>query len=339
MAVIDLQRKGQQIGRIRIGQQVATTAGGSRPARLETFRFTTGSRSQADAIGAAFGGEVRQWNREWEVITDRSEIPVMVPPRDEVISQWYEQWNAGGCLRRCDSQTEQISGGPCKCPHAEDPTDAEEAARAALKRADLARQNPPQACHLITRINVMIPDLPGLGVFRLDTSSYYAAVEIGDTARLMQAARDQGVFLSAVLRIDQRSRVAGGLTKRYPVPVLEVTASFRQIVSGELAAGGVAAQLPPVPGQARAITAGAPSAAMEANPPAGKAKPRTAQQIADAAATALGRRHVVALQKEAEAGEVIGDLVCVDRDGDVWEELRAHLRNRWRALPAGGDGR
>jgi Recombination directionality factor-like len=263
MSVLDLQRKGQQIGRIRIGQQVAIVKDGrdtgkTRPARLDTFRFTTASRNSADAIAELFGGEVREWNKQWEVITGRSEISVMVPPRDAVISQWYEQWNAGGAIRRCDSQHDQISNGPCQCPHAADPDNQEEADRAALRRAEMAKLNPPQACHLITRVSVMIPDLPGVGVFRLDTGSFYAAAEIGDTAYILQKARDAGVFLPAVLRIEQRQRVAGGQTKKYPVPVLEILSTLRQIVGGELAAGGVAAQLPPAPGEQRkAITASA----------------------------------------------------------------------------------
>src|SRR5580704_4261787 len=165
MALLDVQRRGQQIGRLRIGQQVAVIKDGkdtgkTRPARLDTFRFTTGSRVTADAIAQLYGGEVREWNGEYEVITSKSEIGVTVPPRDAVISQWYEMWTAGGCQRRCDSQREQISGGPCKCPHAADPSDADEVAAMALERAALHKADPSKACGLVTRINVMIPDLP-----------------------------------------------------------------------------------------------------------------------------------------------------------------------------------
>ncbi|HMG63529.1 MAG TPA: hypothetical protein VK599_11320 [Streptosporangiaceae bacterium] len=264
MSVLDIQRRGQQIGRLRMGEQVGTGQAGKdgkekmRPVRRSTWRLTTGSRHMADSAARHYGSEALPWNGQWEVDTKLSEITVVVPPRDAVISQNYEMWNAGGCVRRCDSQNEQISGSACLCPHAEDPSDAEEAARAALRRADMARKNPPQACHLITRVSFMIPDLPGLGVFRLDTSSYYAAVEIGDAAMLMQVARDQGVFLAAILRIDQRQRVAGGQTKKYPVPVLEILSTFRQIVGGELAAGGVAAQLSQAPGGQRKAIAGTP---------------------------------------------------------------------------------
>lgn len=254
--VLDLQRRGQQIGRLRLGQKVVTENGKVRPGRLDTWRFTTRSRYAADAVAALFGGEVTEWNGEWEVITDQSSIGVTIPPRDKIVSQNYEMWSKGGAVRRCDSQTEQLSGGPCLCPHAADPGDEDEVARAGLERARLAKLSPPQACSLVTRISVMIPDLPGLGVWRLDTKSFYAAVEISDTAHLLEMAREQGVFLAAVLRIDQRSRVSGGQTTRYPVPVLEVLATFRELASGELAGRGIAAQLPPPPVTRQAIASG-----------------------------------------------------------------------------------
>jgi hypothetical protein len=336
MSVLDLQRKGQQIGRIRIGQQVPASNGNMRPARLGTFRITTASRHTADAVAELFGGEVREWNKQWEVITGRSEISVMVPPRDAVVSQWYEMWNAGGCIRRCDSQHEQVGNGPCLCPHAEDPQDADEAARMALRRADMAKMNPPQACHLITRVNLMIPDLPGLGVFRLDTGSFYAAAEIGDTADLMQAARDQGVFLAAVLRIEQRQRVAGGQTKKYPVPVLEILSTFRQIVGGELAAGGMAGQLPPAPGeQRRAIGAAPQQQAPEPAPaaPVTDEVQKLAQQVAEDARKAFSRPAVRALIERAKAAGCLEVQVCV---ADTWMDLKSVLTDAWEMTGEGG---
>jgi len=341
MAVLDIQRRGQQIGRLRIGQQVQASNGKMRPARLDTFRFTTASRTTADAIAELYGGKVREWQREYEVITGKSEIGVTVPPRDEVVSQWYEMWTAGGCQRRCDSQHDQISNGPCQCPHAEDPSDPDQVTAAALDRARLAKMNPPKACGLVTRISVMIPDLPGLGVFRLDTGSYYAATEIGDSAALMQVARDKGVFLPAILRIEHRQRVAGGQTKKFPVPVLEVLVTFRDLATGAIERAGVMAQLPPAPGeQHRAITSGAPVPPQREVPAPDEpvfdrmTPQQQAQQIADQAAKAGTRLDIEALDRMAEAHRLGDYHVCTDREEDVWEELRSYLRDRWRALPA-----
>lgn len=326
MAVLDLQRRGQQIGRIRIGQQVRTSSGKMRPARLDTFRFTTGSRASADAIAALYGGQVRDWGAgEYEVITGQSAIGVTVPPRDQIVSQWYEMWTAGGCQRRCDSQHEQISGGACLCPAAEE-------------RSRLASLNPPQACKLVTRISVMLPDLPGLGVWRLDTGSYYAAVEIGDSGELMQMARERGVFLPAVLRIEQRQRVADGQTKKFPVPVLEVTATFRDLATGAIEAAGITAQLPPPPGgERRAITSGTP--AREPAPaapaqPAPQQQRLSAQQIADLVPTATTRRDLAVLAKQAKELGYGDDLVCTDYDNDVWEPLSEYVNSCWSGLPA-----
>jgi hypothetical protein len=350
VAVVDIQRRGQQIGRLRIGEQVAVIKDGkdtgkTRPARLETFRFTTASRATADAIAALYGGQVREWRGELEVITGKSEIGVTVPPRDDIVSQWYEMWNKGGAIRRCTSQREQLSNGPCLCPHAADPSDADEVAKAALERSELAKLNPPQACKLVTRISVMIPDLPGLGVFRLDTGSYYAAVEIGDSAALMQVARDKGVFLPAMLRIEHRQRIAGGQTKKFPVPVLEVLATFRDLATGAIERGGMAAQLPPAPGeQVRAITAPAAASAPAAAPETSAPEPGTpawdhlkaqdkAQRIADMAALSTTRADVTRLWDQAEADGLADDHICVDRAEDIWEELRLNLQAKWRSLP------
>lgn len=339
MAILDLQRRGQQIGRLRIGKQIpASKPGKMRPVALDTFRFTTGSRHTADAVADLYGGEVVPWGTQWEVITGRNAIEVVIPPRDQIISQWYEMWTGGGCKRRCDSQREQISGGPCLCPHAEDPTDRDEVEAAARERDRLAKMNPPRACQRKTRISVMIPDLPGLGVFRLDTSSFYAAGEVLDAAELMQAARDRSVYLPAMVRIDKRETVKDGRTKTYPVPVLEVMVTFRQIVTGELSAAGIAAQLPPPPGeQPRAITSGTPAPDASPVPALGAAdQPMSAQEIADRAAVVTTREEVEVLADRAKAALVEDDLV--QTAPDRFEQLADVLRDRWRALPSeGGD--
>jgi Recombination directionality factor-like len=342
--VLDIQRRSQQIGRIRLGEKVKTAKGGMRPSKLTTFKFTIASKTTAEAIATLFGGTVRDWEGQYAVITDRSEINVTIPPRDAVISQWYEMWSAGGCQRRCDSQREQISNGPCKCPHATDPANADEVAEAALKRAELSKANPPQACKLVTRVSVMIPDLPGLGVFRLDTGSFYAAGELVDQAELMELARARKVFLPARIRIDQRKRVANGQTKTYPVLTLEILSTLRAITTGALEAGGMTAQLPPAPGEPRlALTAGNAPAPAPASTPASQAASEpegelSAKQILGIALMAETREHIEQLVRRANQSRVGQDLVCTDEETDTWEELLPWLRGQWQKLPAAGAG-
>jgi Recombination directionality factor-like len=246
--ILDIQRRGRQIGEIRIGMQVRTSNGKMRPTKLDAFRFTTKSPAVAEAVAHLFGGEVRAIElggmASHEVITEVTELPVMVPPGDAVISQWYEMWSGGGCQRRCDGETEQLTQEPCKCP-----TDPE-------RRNALAKTG--GACKPTTRVNVMLPDLPDLGVWKIESHGYNAANELGGAAEVLAAARNSGVIIPAVLRLEQRQSKSGGETRKFAVPVLEIRATLRQLT--ELNRGAdITSALPPEPPQAlQALGTGKP---------------------------------------------------------------------------------
>ena len=206
---------------------------------------------------------------------------------------------------------------------------------------------PPQACSLKTRMNFILPDLPDVGVWRLDTGSIRATGSILGKLRLMELARDQGVYLPAWVWIDHQVEVHNGQTSRFPVIVVELMATFREVATGQLAERGWAGQLPPAPGEMRlAITAPQPAVApaSTATPDPATAEPGTpawenlkaqdkAQRIADLAAAATARADVTSLWDQAEADGLADDHICVDRAEDVWEELRLNLQARWRSLP------
>lgn len=286
--IIDLQRRLAEIGRIRIGQQVKASNGKTRPAKLDTFRLTSADRMRIETAAHVFGGEVKQWQapagQQWEVVTRADAIDVVVPPSDMAFSQHYEMWSAGGCQRRCDGREESISGGACVC----DPDRRE--------------------CDIHTRLSVMLRDLPGLGVWRIDTSGYYAAVELEGAVHVIQMAAGQGRMLPARLRLEQRmvKRIINGKseTRRFAVPVLDVEVSPGELMGGRPAAAQIgpagvqqidgSASLTPVP----ALTeSGGPSVADQAAAvdeigerprranaaapmPATGLKPRTAAQAA-----------------------------------------------------------
>lgn len=208
MAIIHLQRRMVQVGRIRLG-----TKDGNRPVRLGTWRLTSRDKVRLDAAAAVFGGEVKPWEArqgEFELITDVADLPIMLLP-GQTLSQWMELWSGGGCKRRCDGDTETLSDGPCLC-------DADK----------------PE-CKPHTRLNVMLPDVPGLGMWRLDSTGWNAARELAGTAEFLEQATARGVLLPARLRIDQRTELRDGQTKKYPVPVLDVdvrTLDAHRIASG-----------------------------------------------------------------------------------------------------------
>ena len=344
MLVKDLlkhQRQFAPIGRIRAG-----ITDGKRPMTIDTYRFTSASEEAVEAAAAAYGGTPRPWDnrghKQFEVITETAKLLVTIPPYDETISMSYEMWTAAGCQRRCDSEKTLKPGGPCLCAPLLEQYDEEDRGR---ERARLAKLKTPQACALHVRISVVLPDLPDVGVWRYDTKSFYGTLDLLGKLRIMEMARAQGVFLPARMWIDHVVDVSDGQTRHYPVPKFSLLNTTREIATGQLAGAGMAAQLPPAPGeQPKAITGGngtapGPEAAVpEPRKGNGRArKPRTAQDVADDAANATTREEIEALSGEMKRLQWEQDYVYPDLDPDgVHDELQNILRDKWRKLPAGG---
>jgi hypothetical protein len=208
ITAIEQQRRLRELGRIRTGDRSEKGA----PRKLTSFRITSPSRAIVERVAELYGGEAREWRGApdegtWEVYTTAPSIPVMVPP-GQTLTQWYELWSGGGCQRRCDGQYEQLGDTPCLCP-----PDQEE-------RREQAQDG--RACKPTTRLSVMLPDVPDIGMFRLESHGYYAAVEMAGIMAVLERATRTGALVPARLRIEQRSRKHNGGTLRYIVPVLEL---------------------------------------------------------------------------------------------------------------------
>lgn len=221
MPIIDLQRGVAETGRIRIGQLVPSR-NGHRPAKLDTFRLTSADRRRIDQVAELYGGTVTEWaapsGKQWQVITATAELNVVVPPHELAFSQWYELWSAAGCQRRCDGVTDTIGECPCVC----DPE---------------LRGRAKDQCDIHTRLSVMLRDLPGLGVWRLDTQGWNAGRELLGAVEILQIAAGHGALLPARLRLEQRSSKRIGdngkpETYRYAVPVLDIEVSPAQLLAG-----------------------------------------------------------------------------------------------------------
>lgn len=162
-----------------------------------------------------WGGTVEKWvehqgpGLQWELTTKVSELPVWIPRQAIRESQFFELWAKGGCQRRCNGQIEQISGESCLC------------ARGAERR-----------CSLTTHLQVILPDLPDIGLFRLVTSSFYAAQELPGTVDFLADMKNKsGGLPEAVLAMESRSSRANGLTRHFMVPVLRLSKSPRELVA------------------------------------------------------------------------------------------------------------
>lgn len=250
--LIDIQRRFVEIGRLRTGERVATTGGKSRPKKLDTWRLTSPSKDAIVAAAEKYGGSPEAWEDQYQVVTESATLEVMLPPQAGVrsYSLSYELWSGGGCQRRCNGQDAMIARGDqlvpmaCQC----DPDDRE--------------------CKPTLRVPFFLPDLPGLGVWRLDTGGYNAAAELPGMLDLLAQFTAVGKPVRAILRLEQRTSKKAGKTQKFAVPVLDLPYSLAELTGGELAQlpsnGTAAPQLTssphPVAGEAPAVPESPPPA-------------------------------------------------------------------------------
>lgn len=210
MPILDLQRRLAEKGRIRLGEKRTTKSGKSAPAKLDRLRFTSPDRVVIDALAARYGGTTNPWEGQWETISATREIPVVLIPAAMGFSQWYEDWTGAVCQRRCDGVQDHVRDCPCDC----DPD---------------ARK-----CKTTTRLSVILPDLPGLGVWRLETHGYNASVEIAAAVEMVELAASAGSMIPARLRLEDRTvkRLIDGKveTRNFVVPVIDLDISARDLM-------------------------------------------------------------------------------------------------------------
>ena len=229
---------------------IAETSG--RPVSLATWRLTSPYRDLLEAAAARWGGEVRRWEdapgagEQWDLVTEASELDVLVPPQDVSASQFHELWRAGGIARRCDGETELLSGGPCQC----DPDHPD--------------------CDVSTHLFVLLPELPDLGVWRLRTTGWAAAQELPWATDLLLRLAGPGGLASGRLAIETRTRRHEGLTRHFAVPVLRAAGSLAEALGERTPplGGGQVPELPtPVADPGATGSADAPGDAVPAGDP------------------------------------------------------------------------
>ncbi len=214
--IINLQRKLTEVGRIRLGARSEKGA----PTKLDRFRLTSKSKEALQAASEIYGGKVVAWSSPdgdaFELVTNTNVLDVTIPPGNS-LTQWYEMWSGAGCQRRCDGQTETINNTPCRCP-------ADQS-----QRSELSSKG--QACRPTTRLSVILPNVKTVGIWRLESHGYHAAVELAGIAELLQQVSASDKYLPATLRLEQRSAKRGGRTSRFAVPVLEVGATIQEAIA------------------------------------------------------------------------------------------------------------
>jgi len=221
--LVNRQRQLAEQGRLRLGYTVPGERR-PRPVRSETWVVTSHSEDYVARAAELWGGEVHQWQPQGHGtpqrrgITQAKQIDAILPP-GEPLMQAYEMWSAGGCQRRCDGATEQFTGSPCLC-----------IGKFGDKWYEQAKG---VVCDTVSRLKVILPDMPGMGSWRVDTGSFYAADEMAGMIEVIRATVGDRELIPVRLRIEPRTSTNGGQTKQFVVPVLEL----RGVTAGELLGG------------------------------------------------------------------------------------------------------
>ena len=236
----DVQERYRELGRLRMGE-VVESGGKKRPGRLDTWRLTSPSKTLLEQAAGLWGGTVEVWEgaptegEQFELVTEVSALAVIVPPQDIEANSWYELWSAGGIKRRCDGETDFITGRSCPCATKE-----------------------TRECKPTTYLKVMLPEIADIGTWRLVTRGWNAAAELTQIVRLMNSIAPN-TFAEASLRIEARTSKSEGPsgkpeTHHFAVPVLELPYSMGDLMRHapqELVAGRGGRV--PLPGEAPAL--------------------------------------------------------------------------------------
>lgn len=253
--ILTMKRQAAELGRIRTGYSRPHADPKRRPVpvKSETFLLSSHSRLYIERAAELYGGDVEEWTpqntkiAQYRVITRARELLAIMPPGDP-LSQSNELWSGGGCARRCDGVTEELTRRPCLClaEHGE----------------DWHEQPAGSVCKPTSRINVMLADMPDLGVWRYETHSYYAADAMAGGIDTVLQATDGKSPMPLRMWIEQRTVVRRGKTKNFPVVmVVPSIPKLRHALSGPLS---MAAALDPASLDRPAIEAPRPDYVAEA---------------------------------------------------------------------------
>lgn len=280
----DLPQRAPELGRLRLGEKETVEGRGGkeveRPKKLDTWRITSPDPRVTDAAAALFGGEVEPWSDEkagiegqFQVVTETSAIEVLIPPNP--VDTAYEAWGRGGLQRRCDGfdctklektapDEMQMVDAPCFC----------KAKGLIPGNNDDVRKG---ACDMVLRLRVVIPGMPGLGVFLMTTGSFYAITQIPAQVTLLAGLAERGVLVPADLCVvpHREKKSWEKFAREFFVPELRVRDSMTQLA--ELA--GVAEPAHLARGSVAALPTGRPVEHESSRPSTIADFPRHTQQL------------------------------------------------------------
>lgn len=211
----EVQERYRELGRLRMGEKGEK----NQPVRLDTWRLTSPSKALLEAARDLWGGEVDVWNgsptegEQFQLTTDRSSLPVLVPPQDIDSHQFYELWHASGIKRRCDGELDFVTNKPCPC--------------------NLLAE---RECKPTTHVKFFLPDIPDIGTWRLVTHGWNAAAELAQTMRMIHlmfptTAVVGDLAIESRTSKGQNPKTLKPETHHFVVPVLRLPFSMGQLMA------------------------------------------------------------------------------------------------------------
>jgi hypothetical protein len=318
----EFQRRMTEIGRIRLGVFNPNKGNRGAPDKLSTFRFTSGMAEPIVKIADLYGGEARQYTPQrgtgvqWECVTEVDAVPVYVP--SQVIDPWMEAWRPGVCIRRCDGETETLSGDPCVC------------AQGGMRKEDL--------CKPTVRVQLMLADVEEIGTWRLESHGEYAA---GELSTLAPFIREVPMPVPAILRLRKETRKRpNGPGREFYVPYLHISAitPSQMVLGGDMLSKALASvSTPALGGPVSAVPA------IEAGPApvasAAVTTPTTGDPgVAPVVLTAEQRRTILGKIEEATTVQRLHEIAAglVSR-GVKDEQVKGALKSKAAGIAAGAE--
>lgn len=210
-----------EIGRLRGGD----TNEKGQPVSLDHWKATSQDDFPLKVLCSIYGGDVVEDAKfGWSAHLETRDIDVLLPVDSLFVA--YESWGSGGCQRRCDGEActvpvEDPEGGhldqvPCIC--------AENGWTPGVEKS---------ACTVTVRLKVVIPNVPGMGVWMVTSSSLYAAMELPSQVELIEGAtgRVPGMLIPCVLALEPRTEKKAWerFERRYNVPTLRIQNSIARL--------------------------------------------------------------------------------------------------------------
>jgi hypothetical protein len=218
----NLARRLPEAGRLRTGVQAPTRSGKTAPKAIETWRMTSHDQEAIEQVAAIYGGTPRPWAGsptpgQWEVVTEASELHVVLPPDPLGGTPIYEAWSGGGCQRRCDGLVCQTpTSGP-------DGTEMTEVPCMCSTKGEMV-------CKPHTRLAVILPDVRFGGTWRYESAtSWNVAQELPGMVDLIRSLQERGLT-RALLAIEHRK--SAQTRKPFTIPVLRVADSLDRLAAG-----------------------------------------------------------------------------------------------------------